>query len=414
LEIFISKYNEKKHLLKNPHHLFTLIKFNFMRIIYLALFIFLCLNQKNYAQTINFNALNPGTSGTPLTFTNNDIVKFDYIGVNINSDFFGVNGYLRLKEIEVKLAGNAGTTGTTVKFWVRHKNEFDGDVYVNLGSMNIAASTPAFTSNFIFTLPGSGYNIPIGFDTDGAYGYIDVGIQFTNINGYSWIAGISPGSTNFVTDNNILEYNTFNHVATNVASPNAYMSMRLSGIANNSLPIELKSFSAKKTQDNKALLTWETASELNNEGFIIEKSKDGKHFSSIGFVKGTGNSTIEQHYDFYDNAFNEGAYYRLKQKDFDGKTAYTKSVFVENKYPTKGKSLAYPNPSNGNFFIDHSSDIVHVSLVNMLGQVVFQTPSSASEKTEIRAESLPSGHYRVILRGGKNQIESIPIFIKTQ
>jgi hypothetical protein len=89
---------------------------------------------------------------------------------------------------------------------------------------------------------------------------------------------------------------------------------------NATTPVKLTSFTATaKAAD--AFLNWTTASEINNKGFDVERSVDGRTFESIGFVKGAGNSTRMLNYSLTDaKAFEKTPvmYYRLKQVDFDG------------------------------------------------------------------------------------------------
>lgn len=84
------------------------------------------------------------------------------------------------------------------------------------------------------------------------------------------------------------------------------------------LPVDLLYFNTKSEGNIK--LTWATATEINNDYFIIERSEDGKFFYEIGRVNGNGNSSEEIEYEFTDKfALAPVEYYRLKQVDYDGK-----------------------------------------------------------------------------------------------
>ncbi|WP_163913523.1 Ig-like domain-containing protein [Pontibacter burrus] len=111
------------------------------------------------------------------------------------------------------------------------------------------------------------------------------------------------------------------------------------------LPITLVSFSARAVNDG-AFLTWTTATELNNDYFVIEKSADGKSFEEIGRVKGAGNSSVKLSYSYHDARFKESkSYYRLKQVDYDGTYIYSKTVALKNRNFNYNTSIqAYPNP----------------------------------------------------------------------
>jgi len=117
------------------------------------------------------------------------------------------------------------------------------------------------------------------------------------------------------------------------------------------LPIIMKDFTANNF-DKKVVLYWTTAMEVNNDHFIIERSKDGISFETIGKIKGAGNTLNKQNYSFSDNdPYTEVvSYYRLKQVDQNGNYSYSKLVSVDRK--TISEITVYPNPSqDGVFFI---------------------------------------------------------------
>ncbi|MGV3540546.1 MAG: beta strand repeat-containing protein [Rufibacter sp.] len=95
------------------------------------------------------------------------------------------------------------------------------------------------------------------------------------------------------------------------------------------LPVELINFTAQ-AQGSSIYLTWRTASEMNNQAFTIERSTDTKTWVNIGQVQGAGNSNTIQNYSYKDFSLPAGTvYYRLKQTDYDGQTAYSKVVSVQ-------------------------------------------------------------------------------------
>lgn len=107
------------------------------------------------------------------------------------------------------------------------------------------------------------------------------------------------------------------------------------------LPVELVSFTARKQQQATAL-NWETASELDNEKFQVERSTNGMDFRVIGEVMGHGTTHLPQNYNFLDRSPAAGInYYRLKQIDFDGQFEYSKVVSVEFS-GVKGHTQVFP------------------------------------------------------------------------
>jgi hypothetical protein len=118
--------------------------------------------------------------------------------------------------------------------------------------------------------------------------------------------------------------------------------------ATTTTPVKLVSLKASKVNEG-VLVSWTTASELNNRGFNVERSIDGKTFEYVGFVKGAGNSSVTNNYTLEDvDAFTKAGvnklYYRLKQMDNDGKFEYSQVVTVENDNNLSTEIVTYPNP----------------------------------------------------------------------
>ena len=125
------------------------------------------------------------------------------------------------------------------------------------------------------------------------------------------------------------------------------------------LPIELTSFDAAVEEDN-VILTWQTASEVNNELFEIQRSLDEESWMPIGQVQGLGNSSQLQDYHFTDQFPMAGtSYYRLKQQDINGEFTYSmvREVVVVSSF--QHVSL-YPNPTTGIFTVQGATDEIQV------------------------------------------------------
>lgn len=113
------------------------------------------------------------------------------------------------------------------------------------------------------------------------------------------------------------------------------------------IPVELVSFSAQIGK-NGVTLAWETASELNNRGFEVERNYNGT-WATIGFVEGKGTTTEHNKYSYNDNPNTlSSVSYRLKQVDYNGQHSYSKIVNVDfGTMPTEfSLSQNYPNPFN--------------------------------------------------------------------
>lgn len=126
------------------------------------------------------------------------------------------------------------------------------------------------------------------------------------------------------------------------------------------LPIELLSFTAERVE-NEVRIDWQTASELNNSYFTIEKSLDGNEFYDIGQVQGAGTSSQAHTYTFIDNEqTDELVYYRLRQTDYDGVEEQFSMVAVkgiETAEKTFMVSKIYPNPFESEIHIQYESSV---------------------------------------------------------
>ncbi|MBB6462617.1 T9SS type A sorting domain-containing protein [Flammeovirga kamogawensis] len=113
--------------------------------------------------------------------------------------------------------------------------------------------------------------------------------------------------------------------------------------ASSDLPISLIDFSLTEKEGNVEI-DWSTASEQNNDFFILERSKNQKDWLEIATVDGEGNSNIQQNYSFVDKPNTNGKlYYRLSQVDFDGTFEIVSSASI-NLSNTGIDILIYPNP----------------------------------------------------------------------
>ncbi|HNE47339.1 MAG TPA: T9SS type A sorting domain-containing protein [Chitinophagales bacterium] len=160
------------------------------------------------------------------------------------------------------------------------------------------------------------------------------------------------------------------------------------------LPIELTDFTGSQ-QGHAVKLEWTTASELNNDKFIIERSSNGDDFDAIGIVSGAGTTEIVHNYQFFDQAPAGGInYYRLKQVDLDGAFTYSQMIVVEVSGEASYLKI-YPNPSNGLCTIMNTDGSSEIVMLNELGEVVYTITGNANI-THINIGQLPAGMYTVV------------------
>tara|TARA_B100000809_G_scaffold200916_1_gene201333 strand:- start:2933 stop:3952 length:1020 start_codon:yes stop_codon:yes gene_type:complete len=138
------------------------------------------------------------------------------------------------------------------------------------------------------------------------------------------------------------------------------------------LPIELIDFTANLTNNGHVKLDWQTASEVNNDYFTIERSINGQEWQEINKIDGAGNSSSLLSYSEVDyNPFYGVSYYRLKQTDFDGLFEYSQIRSVNIQRLPNSQIGIYPNPSTNQIIITGSSnELEEIVLYNTLGQNV--------------------------------------------
>ena len=173
------------------------------------------------------------------------------------------------------------------------------------------------------------------------------------------------------------------------------------------LPVELLSFTATP-KTNHIELTWATVTEIDNDGFEIERSLNGVNWEMIDFVQGNGTTTIEQEYSYqdYEVKSNIWYYYRLRQVDFDGQFDYSNIVLaqIQGKVITKSESIKiYPNPAKTFTNIHYSNlqgENVRYQILNINGQIVQQGQLTTPQ---LSVEQLSAGTYLIQLLGANGQ-----------
>ncbi len=270
---------------------------------------------------------------------------------------------------------------------------------------NIAQSS--FSANWTQVSSAGGYYLDVATDnlfTNILTGYnnLDVG----NVSTYSVSSNISANTDYYY---RVRAYNSTgtsgNSNAVNVTSL---------------LPVELTTFTADPGS-NKVYLKWETATEVNNYGFDVERSSvnsqqvavnkipDNKKWIKVGFVKGSGNSNSSKEYLFTDLNPTGGSYfqYRLKQIDNDGSYKYSEIINVKVVPSQYTLYQNYPNPFNPattiKFEIPQTARVV-LKVYNILGKEV----ATLLDKEE------QTGSYTIEFSTSGNQLASGVYFYRLQ
>lgn len=190
-----------------------------------------------------------------------------------------------------------------------------------------------------------------------------------------------------------------------------------------SVPVELESFTSSKLDDKKVLLSWQTASELNNRGFEVQRKFKNFDYATIGFVDGKGTTTEKQFYNFTDSPSEDGVYsYRLKQIDFDGEFQFSNEIEI-NLQTVSYLVLEqnYPNPFNNRTvlrFATADTRWITLKLYDMLGREVLTVvneilePGLYEREINFSEYNFPTGMYFYELNDGRSTIVKKLIYMK--
>jgi hypothetical protein len=231
---------------------------------------------------------------------------------------------------------------------------------------------------------GSGGSFNAG-NGNGNNNYIDIGATAV------WTAAVGDVSGPFILNGGCVLTGR---------NPNTYTPP---GCGTTLLPIELLEFTGTCII-NGVQLNWITATEINNDYFLIEKSNDGYDWEQIAKIKGLVNSYTSTKYIHIDyTAQNNLTYYRMSQVDLSGiKTVFKAiDVYCSDK-DIKDQMILYPNPSSTELNIvlnvNNSSTNTIITLVNNASQLIFETKVDLIKGVNSFAFpfEIPSGSYTVL------------------
>ena len=171
------------------------------------------------------------------------------------------------------------------------------------------------------------------------------------------------------------------------------------------LPVSFISFNAQKVS-NSTQLTWKVGEEDNVKGYEIERSTDGREFTSVGFVAASGKST----YTFNDAQSTQGTvFYRIRNVDNDGKFKYSNILSLKNG----ASSLvlrAFPLPALSKLTVQHEAAFNNgkINIASSDGSVVKRIiPTPGSLETTVNLVGLKSGIYILHFDSGNGKTQTM-------
>lgn len=244
-----------------------------------------------------------------------------FVGTDANSfviksgETVSINGLTLSPTADFDLTNNKLTTGTTVTHTA--VNPYIPKVY------QFQNTTNAFTGKIGFDYPG--VTIPVGIT--------EANLLLHYHNGTSWQYVATNTSLNTSTDN----------LVSSAITTGTLNEITLSDVTR-ALPVVWLNFTSENKNNKFVVLKWSTASEINTKDFLVQHSVDGLGWNNIGTVAAKGNSSTASDYTLTHFTPAQGNnFYRLQQRDLDGKTSYSKVLneFLAGDIPTLS---LYPNP----------------------------------------------------------------------
>jgi hypothetical protein len=285
----------------------------------------------------------------------------------------------------IAIAGN-GTLYTAYYDTQVKVKQFDGINWIDVGAIASGASTR-------LALAVDGNNDPcVAFVYNSG-----MGIEVIKFDGSNWVGQGMPAMAGRPGNPLVLAIGVGNNPIISYWNGGAYVKS-LSPLV--ILPLQLTAFNGRIDNAN-ARLSWKTESEENTRSFIIERSIDGRYYTSAGAVQAANVTGIHQ-YTFTDKGVDQlgvsTIYYRLKQVDADGKNTYSRILTLPVEV-SASRVVCYPNPvtSETNITITlQKAEKVQARIINNMGQVV-QTQqwllSAGSTSLPVNTGRLPKGLY---------------------
>lgn len=357
-----------------------------------------------------------GNYTVPFT-TDNSNVKIP-LSINVTSAGTGT-GYLALStwEVSTGVASNnmpypsevvhmAGANGqadvseyAVDRFWIMDVND-------PLGTGETFGNEPVATYNF-------GFNPSVN-ETGGSNALAVMNLGAQRYNGatdqwHGWFSG-TPAVANAI-------WGTSNGTSVSGVAPVGpwYRTWTLADISE-PLPIELTSFEVNCDEEG-VVIQWETASELNNDYFELQKSENGVDFNVLAIIDGNGSSNSTTQYSYTDpSGAMSGAFYRISQVDFDGYAKDYEAVKVSPCISNDDLVVYAGNAGEVVIEVESFQDedftvVIYDALGKQIGMTTVVSAVEGGNRFSMQNDALAFGNYLVTLRSA-NRVLSQKVILK--
>ncbi len=205
----------------------------------------------------------------------------------------------------------------------------------------------------------------------------------------------SSANQNIIEDKNVATIGTYD--ANFTSASGFWVAQMATFITTLSLPVSLIQFEGQCLNDSLRL-KWATASEKNNDAFIVQRSSDLQKWENMDTLPGAGNSNVIRYYSsVVGQAGGPISWIRLNQMDFNGQSHLSNIISIKNCEEYHSLKL-WPNPSGSIVHLDYDGDMALVNsmaLFNALGQKVWETDRFS---TRLDLGHLAKGLYMLQIR----------------
>ena len=337
--------------------------------------------------------------GTVQFFTNTNEITYNF-PIGDVTDYTPIN-------VTVTSGALIGSFLTTTLFLNSHPNAVGSTHYINRFwrvEPTGFASSPIYDAEYIY----ADVDI-VGTEST----YRPVKYSFTNPTP-GWIS--SPGSGAFAIDGTASIFDQPN---------NTFLWSNLTTFSDFTaagdgapLPVELLDFNAV-VAGTAVLVTWTTASEINNDYFAVERSNDAINYTQVGIVDGAGNSTTNRSYQLLDsNPILGVSYYRLRQIDFNGQYELFDPVAVNFGNGVVSGATLFPNPA-----VDYAQVLLtteftgkgQVRITDLVGRIISVNQIVLEKGVNpftLQLGDLAPGKYMVTIETESGKIFNLPLMKK--
>lgn len=328
--------------------------------------------QDNIATEVSSSTVNGGvtTNVDEVDVGGDGRVDFEGTGVGINFSGVSGSGAVRVARYDLPPSGTEGISESNVS---RYRFVLDAGSGLSFGS-----------------------NTEVRFDVGEMRGIDDPNNVTIYTRSSSGEGSFSALSTSYDSDANEL-YATTDSFSEFVMASNT-----------EPLPVEIVDFDAQRQGRTSVQLRWQTASETNNAGFVIQRLGDSSGWSKIGFVEGNNTTSRTISYRFTDQSVPyeaESVQYRLKQVDEDGSAHFGPSIEVSLGAPKRvALKTPYPNPTSSTAtvrFTVPNPQKVTLQMYDVTGRrikTLVQGTRRGRFEQQIDTADLPSGVYLMQLQ----------------